>query len=440
MALLLRRLIINHWTWIALISLVFCFLTPISFYTIEKLGKNIPQNYMPRDYVTGLIGAVFFLFMTLFISGSRMEKNNYLALWIVKSIVTLGIMLFYEHQYGLDAYYYFEEGAKGSPLWIPEIGQGTSNIILLTNILYKITFLFSPSYHFAKISYSFFGFIGIVLIYKTLKMISKQYISPAWIFIIGFFPGVLFWTSILGKDPIIFTLTAGYAYSISKLIQKRNPVNAIFLAFILLLAISYVRIWMGIILLAPTALLFILFLHNWYLKSLLIPISFACFIFLYEQFSEKFKVDSMTDFVASANTLSKNWNHGGSQTEVPEFLSATDIALFVPTSIITALYRPFPGEVKSLFGWFASIDGLLYLILTLLVMPKFLKSTYKDRTVFWLASTLLLWASIYGFISAQNLGSGIRFRVQIAPIFLLFLFYHFTQSKNWIKNKLPNQT
>jgi hypothetical protein len=43
--------------------------------------------------------------------------------------------------------------------------------------------------------------------------------------------------------------------------------------------------------------------------------------------------------------------------------------------------------------------------------------------VLWAVLLVVIWASLYGPISYQNLGAAVRFRLQVLPVELLILLY-----------------
>ena len=80
------------------------------------------------------------------------------------------------------------------------------------------------------------------------------------------------------------------------------------------------------------------------------------------------------------------------------------------------------GEVPSAFGILASIDDviLLWLLGTCIFRGRWRRLKH-DPLLLWAAILVVTWASVYGIASYQNLGTAVRFKLQIEPILLLLL-------------------
>ena len=53
---------------------------------------------------------------------------------------------------------------------------------------------------------------------------------------------------------------------------------------------------------------------------------------------------------------------------------------------------------------------------------------FKEPLILWCLLLLLTWGSFYSFVSTLNFGSAMRFKLQVLPILLGFIFY-FLQKK-----------
>ena len=74
---------------------------------VETAGHHIPQEDLITDYFMALMWAIMLSFSILLLPIPIQHKRALEIVWSAKVFVTLGIMLFYEYNYGLDAYYYF---------------------------------------------------------------------------------------------------------------------------------------------------------------------------------------------------------------------------------------------------------------------------------------------------------------------------------------------
>ena len=179
---------------------------------------------------------------------------------------------------------------------------------------------------------------------------------------------------------------------------------------------------------APLVLLNIFKLKSASGKIVSIGILVGAFLFTSDFLTKRFAVSDSEHLVTATNSISHSWSYGGSAQKVPEFKNAWQMLQFAPIGAFTALFRPLPGEVNNPFGALAGIEnfGLLFLFIRGIRRTK-LKLFFQDPAMVWAFSLILFWSFVYGFVSYQNLGSAVRFKLQVLPILvgaILFLNYH----------------
>jgi hypothetical protein len=57
----------------------------------------------------------------------------------------------------------------------------------------------------------------------------------------------------------------------------------------------------------------------------------------------------------------------------------------------------------------------------------------EEPLLLWGVLFVVVWATIYGFVSYQNMGSAARFKLQVLPVMLGLIFY-------WLTRDLPQET
>jgi hypothetical protein len=120
--------------------------------------------------------------------------------------------------------------------------------------------------------------------------------------------------------------------------------------------------------------------------------------------------------------MSKSWARGGSTLGSPGFTTLAGMFTFSPMGMFTALFRPLPGEVFNAFGLVAGLENALLLALCIRAFRKVKFRGIRENLCWSFAFALILtWAFFYGFISYQNLGSAVRFKLQILPVILILL-------------------
>lgn len=376
-------------------------------------------------YLMGMFWAGFFLFLIIIAPIQPAVRINLMALWILRCFVTLGFMLFYEYHYvTLDAFFYYQYGRAGmyeqSELFI----SGTATIMTIVHALTSYLPL-SDSYHALKVIWSVFGFVGSYLFWLSYCHITKtRNLSVLWL--LCAFPSLLFWSSILGKDPLVFFGLGLATYGAVLLFDKveRGPL-LMFAAGVL--AVASIRVW------TATALLFAMALcvvsintKKTHAITIAKVIVWCSLMYFAGKMANKFEIASQADLFERVNVVSRGWSIGGSQQEVPELKTLDQVLRFLPRGMFTALYRPLPGEVNNIFGAVAGLENLALIFVSLLALIWARVKFIADKSVQFCILTIFIWSLLYAFISYQNLGSAVRFKIQILPYMLLvpMIFRH----------------
>ena len=370
------------------------------------------------QYLTGLVWAIA-LSIVIFISPIE-ERSILLVLWGFRCALTLGVMIFYEKTYALDAFFYYRDAMDENFefSWLEFHGSSNTTAILwlLNNIL-----PFFSSYHALKVFFSFGGLWGVYFFYLSYKHYFGANIRLLWI--LGFFPSLAFWSSIVGKDPISLLGLGIFAYGCVKSLRIVTP-RSVWYIIIGSLILSYIRFWLPLLFIIP---LFVSLLitskvqFDAYRLVGLLVIGFVGYT-LFGFFLDNVQLTSITDTYDRLNMVSRAWSTGGSSLAVPIFNSWADILTFLPNGMFTSVFRPLPGEVKNFFGAFAGIESLLLLVLTVRTLILWQRHELKTKMFVYLVSTICFWSAVYGFISYQNLGTAVRFKIQILPFLILLIF------------------
>ena len=375
---------------------------------------------MATDYTTGVIAALVLLVLINFWPVPAAHRRILMFLWLVRIGVTLGVMLPYEAYYGLDANWYYMTGkALNDPLALLQFGEGTQNITALVGLLSNIT----ESYSAQKVIFSFVGLIAVYIFYRAATICLGQDRIAA-LYALGLFPSVLFWSSILGKDPVVLLGIAIYCYGVAGLIVRHKMSMLVYVAIGLFIA-SFIRIWLGVIFVTPLIITYVMAGRSSILMKLIfLLIAVPGFLFALQGFSEQFSVETAQDLVTRTDQISTSWAHGGSARQIEGgFSSIPSMVAFLPIGIFTALFRPLPFEVMNPFGLLAGLENAYILVLFVFGLMRHGLGGLRSPLLLWALTTLLVWGAVYGFVSYQNLGSAFRFRVQVVPILLLLALY-----------------
>jgi hypothetical protein len=406
---------------IFLILLGFAFLSALSILGIETAGRNIPQPDLLTDYFTALAWAMSLGLSIILWPVPKPHKQALGIVWLAKIFVMLGVMLFYEYNYSLDAGGYFYSAKTGYFAWEDFVfGEGTTNMFNLAR--FHQQYFIADSYHAMKVTSAMIGMVAVYIFYRAAILFLKR--DDLRIFYaIALYPSILFWSSILGKDPLMLIGVALYVYGIVGW-QQSGGVRYIGWGALGIWIASFMRLWYGVILVAPLAVFFIKGTKNPLTKILFIGLVIAGFLSSFSMFSERFSVETTEDLVATTDKISGSWGYGGSGQQISGGVTSVGkMVAFAPIGSFTALFRPLPGEVLNPFGLFSGLENLVLLWLLFRAMKRTKFKELKEPLILWALALVIGWSVIYGFVSFQNLGSAVRFKLQILPVLLGLLLY-----------------
>lgn len=373
------------------------------------------------DYLAGLACGLALSFSLFLWPIARSEKLVLLLLWQAKLLICLVLMLYYEAYFvELDAFGYFNRARSEQYFLGLSLGDGSENITELCKLLLAVL---PDSYHLLKVLFAYFGLIAIFVIYRTIcTVIGRD--NLMWLAALGLFPSILFWSSILGKDPVSLLGVAIAFLGMAKLSRGKFWIGLAYVAAGILL-VAYIRIWLSLILLVPAMVIVLRGVKSMITQAIIVVAAVLMGALLVATFNEKFEIESRRDAVEKYDTLSRNWSDMGGSSQVIEanLTDPVQLLAFTPLAAFTALYRPLPLEIGSLFGTLSGLENLFLLLLTIRAIARFKLSMLRNREVLAVAMFLFVWVVIYGPISYQNLGTAVRFKLQILPIFLALLIY-----------------
>lgn len=402
----------------------------ITFATkVYWLSNGLHRDDPLQDYLIGWAHAALILVSIYLWPVPRSHKGLLQKFWLLRCLVTLVGMLLYEGFYSLDAYEYFHESRFEEFRWKVTLNDNWSTLAYMAWWVQNHVVV-GDSYHGLKVVFSLLGMLGSYLLFLGLQKHLR--IASTWLFVLlQVLPSMLFWSSILGKDPVNFFAICLYAYGVLSWIARRQDESVLlhWAAIAAGIATAFlIRPWTGQILLLPLVIVSFLKVHSLVLRTFCMM---AVPYFIYLQVGKvlgKFGITTATDLLSMVNAVSRSWSRGGSGQAPPVFYSVTDLFAFAPIGMFTALFRPLPGEIMNPFGLLAGIENICLLAMVLIgLRRKFLdwgETSYSDKAVIvWLTCTILGWSFLYAFISYQNLGAAFRFRLQIMPMLVLLAIF-----------------
>ncbi|MBI4676090.1 MAG: hypothetical protein HY748_00730 [Elusimicrobia bacterium] len=387
---------------------------------VVLMGHHIPQKDMATDYLIGACWALFLGLSILVWPVTAKDKKPLMLAWAAKCVVALGFMLIYENHYPTDAFAYYESGKSEFFTWeMFKIGDGTQNIERLTFLYSRV---FPDSYHMMKISFAMIGFIALYLIYRAGVLFTQKEDNRIF-YVMMLFPSHIFWSSIIGKDPVILLGIALYVYGVAGW-YRTDKYRYLALIALGIFETSFIRVWIATILIAPLSIFFLARIRGVLSRFVFIGLVLFGFGWAHQRFKQRFNIETNEDLVTAADVTSQSWAYGGSaQLREGSFDSFRDLMLFLPVGATSALLRPLPGEVLNLFGLLAGIENLTFVIILAFAAFRTRWQDLLDPMVLWAIALVFFWATTYSFASYQNLGTAARFKLQIMPVFLGLVMY-----------------
>lgn len=400
------------------------FVAPRVLAVVYALGRHIASADLASDYVKGVLWAIALGVCIQFSPVSRSERRALLAVWLVKCVVTLGFMLLYEWNYdSLDAYAYFHASQAPRYDWSElRLGQDADGTRLVQAMAWLHARWLVSSYHAMKVTWSMIGMLGVFVLYRAACIVIGRR-RPAIFVALACVPSILFWSSILGKDPIALFGIALVAYGLTAAFRGRPMWGLAAVAAGLPVAMA-IRMWLGPILLAPLALVAVSTIRGWGRKVAALTAAIALCVGLLFSLRQRLALETFSESLEMLQTTSQSWAEGGSAQPIATNLSdPLQLLKFIPLGAATALFRPLPGEVMNAFGALAGLENGAVLVLLALAVTRGRLRELADPVFLWSSTFVVGWAVVYGPLSYQNLGTAVRFRLQVLPVMLLVLAY-----------------
>lgn len=366
---------------------------------------------MTFNFALGLAFSLL-IFSVLYFRFSR----GLAAVWVWRSIVTLGFVTYFESRYNFDSLAFFSQAAAGRYRdFYPSIVLMERNFPWLSDILVRILG-FSHSYQALKIVFSFVGFMGCILLAQIIAEKSKYSFLPI-LWLLHLIPAIGYWTAFFGKDPLVFCGLQLFLYALWRGDWRIGVVGWVLAGFF--------RPWIGILLAAG----FFGSRKGWQrwagLSVTVAGLAFAVWV--------RFRVASVGDFVSLIDNVAHAWNRGTTAGAVPTFTSVWDVVSYWPRGMFSALFRPLPWDrlpgLSVVFGW-ESVVLILALGWSLYAFFHIFmeKRVRIDSPTYFSVLYTAFWTATFAFISSQNLIAGARFRMNMLG-FLIFLFFPRAKTK-----------
>lgn len=379
---------------------------------VPSYGTYIGSNMLRADWLIAFLWSMVLVWVLSWGCSDRKEAFVVQVAWIVRAFICLFASLAYESHYDfLDSYSYFRESSGEWGGWNIGFGSGTDNVMTLCWLHQQV---FPGCYHVMKVSFAALGFIGVRFFFLGAKACFPKQVTPSFFLLLALVPSIAFWSSILGKDPIVFLAVGIYAFGVCKLIAGDGYVGWFGIVCGIALGTS-IRLWIGPILAAPLVWVSILGIADirWRIcYGFLSVLVLASVVFA---FLEVFKLETAQDALTVANEVSKGWAVGGSAQEVQEIDSIGTLSVALPWWMFSFVFRPFPGEIPNIFGLVSGCENIVLLAVFTWACYRIWVFRVWHMIVAWIFLVILVYAAVFAVPGYQNLGSAVRWKLPIIP-------------------------
>jgi hypothetical protein len=359
------------------------------------------------------------------------KKVLYIAISIYHFIFTIISYNYYLKNNGDASLYWFLKESTKTKKWIDFLHIGTDAFMFINYPLVKFLNL---SIFAGFIFHSSIGLVGIFKLNQLIKLwIGDQLVlfGVNCIPLLLFMPNMHYWTSILGKEPLMFLCIASILIEILK---KRY---FSFKTIILLVIILVIRPHLFSLLFTSMSVIFFIY-ENWSKKrKVLVFIFFLIFISL--SFILFLKISKINTF---------DWNRIKRFNEY-SLLSLEYSKSYIPMieycfpmKIFTFYFRPLFVDCHNVFGFFVSFENALYLFLHIISIYLFIRF-YKIIKFDSLFKVIVVYSALSALVYVlrySDLGLIIRTKSIIQPFVMVAIFWMINQIEIYKAKRLEKQT
>lgn len=330
-------------------------------------------------------------------------------LFVIHHLLTIAYLVF-SYKSSTDSVRYYRMSTNAET-WGELYGTGTA---FMNFMAWPFTKYIGLSYYATMYLYSFFGLVGIYLLYMATKENLK--IQPKAIFGIGFIelvfclPNLHFWSSSLGKGAVMILGIGLTFWGLSRF--NRRYIHIIIGA----LLIYYIRphILLAIAMGAVGGLFFTNTGMKNYVKWVLITTFLVVFYFISDQVVEFADTDNLNIFDGGTSALSHRVESLGRAN------SGVDINNYsLPMKLFTFWFRPLFVDSPSIVGFFSSFENLFYIYMFFFFIKEGIRSWSMWNGWFKICFFVFLFGSVALAQISGNLGLAMRQKAQMMPLFFI---------------------
>ena len=366
----------------------------------------------------------------------RSMRMALLWAWLLRiSLIFLVSMPYFHHYSFLDLFWYFDCRTI-VPNWSNlGFGHGTENLIALVWMLARVV---PDSFTALNVSFAAIALIGMYWFWMASESFLG-YPSRAIFYLLMAEPSLMFWTGMIGKEAIMILALGLYVYAVVAW-WRTGCLRPLMQVAIGVFLAGLIRTWLAGIMLGSMVVLFYAAAQGIRTRVIITLAIVVAVRAALPFFLQMFALQAEQDLTEQVADISGGFHGGGSAGVAFALYGPLDLITNAPWGMFSALFRPLPGDVLNPFGLVASGESALMLVLLLRALKRIrLRDFLDDPLVTWALALVLLWALIYAFVSSQNFGTAVRYRVQILPMLLGLLLYLGRARTRGLPHKLESE-
>ena len=350
----------------------------------------------------GLLSAKFAM-----IERTRLQVYAFAVLYVAHLAATLVYFGYVQSQGGDSELYYFDE----LDFYNRGFALGTGVLIYFVQTL---KLWIGGSYLDYFMMFHAIGFCGVALLMRVFEEIylSMGTERPPYILLLLLLPSIQFWTCAIGKDAPLFTAVSLCLWAA---INLRRRYWALAFAIGLMVLIRP-HIALVAVMASALALLFDTGFSRWTRTGLLL-VALVAGAFAVATIQSALRLDltdadSISTFLEIRDNVAQSAAGGNTSVQ-----GSFGFRLF------SLLLRPFFFDVEDAFGYIASIENAILLLLFMVIgfrFPTFV-ALFRRSPFVRFAATMLVGITIVLALSYYNVGLGLRQRTMFLPSLLALL-------------------
>ena len=374
------------------------------------------------------------------------NKQKYLyhikIIWIFKIILIFTVVAIYEKSQLLDQNIYFFSALNNFETlefldfknkFIPESMFGSYVIMIF--IVKILNLFFFNSWFAIKVFISFLYLVVLVNLFKTVSLFSKKN-SIFNLYFISLLPSLIYSSSLYTKDIFVVTFITFLFYNISLFLKKKkiNKKKILINILVSLIAISLIRVWIGLACFFSITIFYILFnlktLRNYlvkiklnYTKYIVIASTFYFLIFYIIDASFIFRHYLQFQIADSYRGFVNIYEFNNGLNLFNEIENFSDFFVKIPVLYFYTLFNPFLEKIFNIKYIILIIENIIILVLILISFYNYFTKDLKTKIfILSIMAYIFIYLNIHLFINYMNIGTGFRYSLQAKiPIIIICL-------------------